>query len=92
MDMKGYGEQWAEYEAEFITEAMIVNQILDCICLGIASKDRNVIILLYSVLVRSHSQYCAVLVPTIQIMYKQTRVGPKEGHKGLENLPCEERG
>lgn len=57
-DLKGYGEQPAKYETEFIAEAMIVNQILGCICTGITSKDRNVIILLYSVLVRSHSEHC----------------------------------
>lgn len=43
---------------QYAAAAMKVNWILGCIHMGTTSKDRDVIILLYSALVRLHLNYC----------------------------------
>ncbi|KAK4827069.1 hypothetical protein QYF61_013710 [Mycteria americana] len=62
--------------------AMKANWILSCIQRGITSRDGDMIIPLYSVLVRMHLEYCVqVLVPTIQKRCGQMGEGPKMGHE-----------
>lgn len=43
---------------QYAAAATKVNWILGCIYMGTTSKDRDVIILLYSALVRLHLDYC----------------------------------
>lgn len=43
---------------QYAAAATKVNWILGCIYIGTTSKDRDVIILLYSALVRLHLDYC----------------------------------
>lgn len=59
------------------------NQILDCICRDITSRNADVIIPLYLALVRLHMEYCVQL--WCQQFKKDVdrveRVHPKEGHE-----------
>jgi len=57
------------------------NRVLGCINKGITSRDKEVIIPLYSVLVRPHLEHCSVLVPAMQKRSEQGGEGPEKGHK-----------
>ena len=58
------------------------NRMLGFINKGITSRDKGVIIPLYSVLVKPHlGIVCSVLVPTIQKRCGQSGKGPEKGHK-----------
>jgi len=77
------------------TTAAKVNQILGCICRGITSRDSNVIIPLYSVLLRPHLDCCIQFwSPQLKKDVYSLETVQRRATKmttGLENLPCEER-
>ncbi|PKU30900.1 hypothetical protein llap_18797 [Limosa lapponica baueri] len=71
------------------------NRILGCICRGITSRDRDMIIPLYSVLVRPHLGYCVQFwSPQFKKdvdRLKRVQRRSTKMIKRLENLPYEER-
>jgi len=77
------------------TAATKAKQILGCIHRGVTSRDRDVIIPLYSMLVWLHLEYCAQFwspqfkKDVDRLRRVQTRATKKV--KELETLPCEER-
>ncbi|KAK4830082.1 hypothetical protein QYF61_008420 [Mycteria americana] len=75
--------------------AMKANQILGCIHRGITSRDRDVIILLCSALLRPHWEYCVQFwSPQFKKdvdRLERVQMKAMKMIKGLENLPCEER-
>lgn len=75
--------------------AMKADQPLGCICRGINSRDRDLIIPLYSALVRPHLEYCVQLWTTHfkKNMFRLERVQRRAMKiiKGQGNLPCEGR-
>lgn len=71
------------------------NQILDCICRDITSRNADVIILLHLALVRLHMEYCVQLWCQ---QFKKDVDGVERVQrrimkmiKGLENMPCKEK-
>ncbi|CAM4488616.1 unnamed protein product [Lepidochelys kempii] len=71
------------------------NSILGCISRGIASRSRDVIIPLYSTLVRPHLEYCVRFGPhTTRRMWKNWKDLQRRATKinrGLEHMTYEER-
>jgi len=68
---------------------------LDCICMGITNRDRDLIIPLYSALVKLHLEYCVQFwSPQFKKDVDRLRRSKKwvmKVIKGLKNLPYKER-
>jgi len=75
--------------------AQKANRVLGCIKRCVTSRSREVILHLYSVLVRPHLEYCIqMLESSVQERYGPVGVRPEESPKvsqGIEHLPCEDR-
>jgi len=78
-----------------IATTMKANGILGCICRAVSSRDRDLIIQLYPVLVRPHVQHC---VKFWFLQFKKDKDRPERVQrrtmkmiKVLENMPHEER-
>lgn len=68
-----------------ITAASKANQILVCNCRVITSKERNVIILLFSAIIRTHIKYLVSTVEKRHVL--QFKVWPWRWSKGWRTCP-----
>jgi len=75
--------------------AQMANYILGCIKRSMASRSREVILPLYSALVRSHLEYCIQLWSPQHRkdmgLLKQVQKRTMKMIRGLEHVSCEER-
>ncbi|KAJ7405125.1 rna-directed dna polymerase from mobile element jockey-like [Willisornis vidua] len=66
---------------QFASAANKANTMPGCINKGITSRDKEITIPLYTVLVRPHLEQCSVLAPALEERYEQAEECPEKGSK-----------